>query len=93
MIRKVSVSEARLMENSLEKKPAQEVTLDEALALAQGHHEAGNLVIADRTYKDILRAVPDHFPTTMFAAGTPTSIAPCLPAKLLCKSGAIDFKS
>jgi tetratricopeptide (TPR) repeat protein len=42
----------------------QEVTLEEALDLAKGHHMAGNYVLADRTYRDILRAVPEHFPTT-----------------------------
>ena len=41
-----------------------EVTLDEALELARGHHTAGNYILAERTYRDILRAVPDHFPTT-----------------------------
>lgn len=44
----------------------QEVTLEEALDLARGHHFAGNYVLADRTYRDILRAVEDHFPTTLF---------------------------
>lgn len=43
-----------------------EVTLDEALSLAEGHHGVGNYVLAERTYRDILRAVPDHFPTVMF---------------------------
>lgn len=42
----------------------QHVTLDEAVALAQGHHQAGNYILAERTYRDVLRAVPDHFPTT-----------------------------
>lgn len=45
-----------------------QVTLDEALSLAQAHHRSGNLTIADRTYRDILRAVPDHFPTVHFMA-------------------------
>ncbi len=40
-----------------------EVTLDEALKLAKAHHRNGNLTIAERTYKDILRAFPDHFPS------------------------------
>lgn len=43
-----------------------EVTVDEALNLAQGHHQMGNFMLAERTYRDILRAVPDHFPSTMF---------------------------
>lgn len=43
-----------------------EVTLDEALDLAKGHHVEGNLLLAERTYRDILRAAPDHFPTTHF---------------------------
>ncbi len=43
-----------------------EVTLDEALELAKSHHQAGNFTIAERTYRDILNAVPDHFPTVHF---------------------------
>ncbi|MEM6781264.1 MAG: tetratricopeptide repeat protein [Pseudomonadota bacterium] len=43
-----------------------EVTLDEALELAKGHHFEGNFMLAERTYRDILRAVPDHFPTIHF---------------------------
>ena len=43
-----------------------EVTIDEALELAQGHHMEGNLLLAERTYRDILNAVPGHFPTTHF---------------------------
>lgn len=43
-----------------------QVTLDEALRLAQGHHQSENYILAERTYRDILRAVPDHFPTTQF---------------------------
>ncbi|MDP7143297.1 MAG: tetratricopeptide repeat protein [Alphaproteobacteria bacterium] len=46
--------------------PQHEVTLEDALRLAQNHHQSGNLIIADRTYRDILNAVPDHFPTVMF---------------------------
>ncbi|MCB9990421.1 MAG: sulfotransferase [Rhodospirillales bacterium] len=45
-----------------------EVTLDEALKLAQAHHRGGNFAIADRTYRDILRAVPDHYPTVNLLA-------------------------
>jgi tetratricopeptide (TPR) repeat protein len=41
-----------------------EVPLEHALELAKGHHQSGNYVIAERTYRDILRAVPGHFPTT-----------------------------
>ncbi|GJL85522.1 MAG: hypothetical protein DHS20C02_12970 [Micavibrio sp.] len=44
----------------------QHVTLDEAVTLAQGHHQSGNYILAERTYRDILRSVPDHFPTTQF---------------------------
>ncbi len=51
-----------------EQGPKHEVTLDQALELAQGHHQIGNLMIADRTYRDILRAVPDHFPTVHYLA-------------------------
>lgn len=43
-----------------------EVTLDEALELAKGHHFEGNFMLAERTYRDILRAAPDHFPTIHF---------------------------
>ncbi len=43
-----------------------EVTLEDALALAQGHHQSGNIVLAERTYRDILRAVPDHVQTLQF---------------------------
>lgn len=47
-------------------KLQREVPLDEALELAQGHHQNGNYVLAERTYRDILRVIPDHFPTTQF---------------------------
>lgn len=40
---------------------AKQVTLEEALAIAQQHHESGNLTLADRTYRDILAVVPDDF--------------------------------
>lgn len=46
-----------------------EVPLDEALAMAQSHHQSGNFVLAERTYRDILKAAPDHFPTTQFLGG------------------------
>ncbi len=52
------------LQNDSEKQP--EVTLEEALELAQGHHQSGNFILAERTYRDILKAVPDHFPTTQF---------------------------
>ncbi len=42
-----------------------EVTLDEAVRLAQGHHLSGNFILAERTYRDILRAVPEHFKSTL----------------------------
>jgi len=45
------------------KEEQQQVTLEEALELARGHHQSGNYILADRTYRDILRAVPDHYPT------------------------------
>lgn len=45
-----------------------EVSLDEALNLAHGHHKSGNFILAERTYHDILRAVPDHFPTVAYLA-------------------------
>lgn len=40
---------------------AAQVTLEEAIDLAQSQHAAGNLLIAERAYKDILNSVPDHF--------------------------------
>ncbi|NQZ13920.1 MAG: tetratricopeptide repeat protein [Alphaproteobacteria bacterium] len=43
-----------------------ELTLDDALDLAKGHHMEGNLLLAERTYRDILNAVPDHYPTIHF---------------------------
>ena len=36
------------------------MTLDEALDLARRHHQAGNLLLAERTYRDILLAIPHH---------------------------------
>ncbi len=50
------------------KLSSQEVTVEKALSLAQAHHKGGNLIIAERTYRDILRAVPDHFPTVYYLA-------------------------
>ncbi|QQG36909.1 MAG: tetratricopeptide repeat protein [Micavibrio aeruginosavorus] len=38
-----------------------EVPLDDALQIAAGYHRQNNLVLADRTYRDILKAAPDHF--------------------------------
>lgn len=37
-----------------------EIPVEEALELARGHHIAGNFVLAERTYHDVLRAVPDN---------------------------------
>lgn len=59
----MSSTKAEAKKNNDEKH---EVTLDEALKLAQGHHQSGNYILAERTYRDILRSVPDHFPTTQF---------------------------
>lgn len=56
-------------QSSKAQKAAEEeniVTLDEAIKLAQGHHSIGNLLLAERTYRDILRAVPDHYPTVHY---------------------------
>lgn len=50
--------------NEVVNEEQMQVTLDEALRLAQGHHQSENYILAERTYRDILRAVPDHFPTT-----------------------------
>lgn len=44
----------------------QEITIDEALKLARGHHQSGNFILAERTYRDILSSVSNHFPTTQF---------------------------
>lgn len=43
-----------------------QVTLEDALELARDHHDSGNIVIAERTYRDILKAYPKHFPSNMF---------------------------
>ncbi|MEM6780634.1 MAG: tetratricopeptide repeat protein [Pseudomonadota bacterium] len=40
-----------------------QVTLEEAIKLAKQHHQSGNLILAERTYKDIIAAFPDHFET------------------------------
>lgn len=45
-----------------------QVTLDEALQIAQHHHQAGNLMVAEQTYRDILNAVPDHEAATEWLA-------------------------
>ena len=37
-----------------------ELPVEEALELARGHHMIGNFTLAERTYKDILKAVPDN---------------------------------
>lgn len=60
---KLAEEEMQEKESVEEEQFEKQVTLDEALQLAQVHHRNGNLTIADRTYRDILRAVPDHFPT------------------------------
>ncbi|HBR67860.1 MAG TPA: sulfotransferase [Rhodospirillaceae bacterium] len=61
---KAKKSKTTAAPSSQEDQP--KVTLDEALRLAQGHHQCGNYILAERTYRDILRAVPDHYPTTQF---------------------------
>jgi len=42
------------------KTESYEMPIDEALELARDHHGAGNFVLAERTYHDILRAMPEH---------------------------------
>ncbi len=37
-----------------------EMPIDEAIELGRGHHVAGNYILAERTYNDVLRAVPDN---------------------------------
>jgi tetratricopeptide (TPR) repeat protein len=49
-------------------REGQVVTIEDALQLAQSHHTNGNFIIADMTYRDILRTDPDHFPTVYFMA-------------------------
>ena len=41
-------------------KENHELPYEEALKLAKEHHHAGNLVIAERTYKDILNTLPNN---------------------------------
>jgi len=48
--------------------PSHEVTLDQAMKLAQAHHRNGNLEIAERTYRDILRTIENHYPTVQLLA-------------------------
>ena len=38
-----------------------EFTLDDALDIAKKYHLSGNITLADRTYKDILKTYPEHF--------------------------------
>lgn len=45
-----------------------EMPIEEAIELARNHHVAGNFIIAERTYHDILRATPDN-PTTNHLLG------------------------
>tara|TARA_R110002124_G_scaffold233406_1_gene398656 strand:- start:6218 stop:8647 length:2430 start_codon:yes stop_codon:yes gene_type:complete len=37
-----------------------EMPIDEAIELARSHHLVGNFVLAERTYKDVLKAMPSH---------------------------------
>jgi tetratricopeptide (TPR) repeat protein len=37
-----------------------EMPIDEAIELARSHHLVGNFVLAERTYKDVLKAMPNH---------------------------------
>jgi tetratricopeptide (TPR) repeat protein len=45
-----------------------EIPVEEAIELARGHHVAGNYVLAERTYHDVLKAAPDN-PTTNHLLG------------------------
>jgi tetratricopeptide (TPR) repeat protein len=45
-----------------------DVPLEEALSIAAQYHRQGNLIVADRTYRDILKAVPDHFDALHYLA-------------------------
>lgn len=40
-----------------------ELPIEEAIELARGHHLAGNFILAERTYHDILKATPDNATT------------------------------
>jgi tetratricopeptide (TPR) repeat protein len=42
------------------KTESYEMPIDEAIELARGHHLVGNFVLAERTYHDVLRAMPEH---------------------------------
>ena len=44
------------------------IPLDDALKIAAQYHQQNNLVLADRTYRDILKAVPDHFDALHYLA-------------------------
>ena len=37
-----------------------ELPIEEAIELARGHHVAGNYVLAERTYYDVLKAMPEN---------------------------------
>lgn len=37
-----------------------ELPIEEAIELARGHHVAGNFVLAERTYHDVMQAAPDN---------------------------------
>ena len=66
----VSANETSIQvdENDGGAENANEVSLEDAFKLAKAHHRNGNLVIAERTYRDILRAVPDHFQSVFMLA-------------------------
>jgi tetratricopeptide (TPR) repeat protein len=49
-----------LKEATLDSNETHEMPIEDALELARGHHINGNFVLAERTYKDILKVVPDN---------------------------------
>lgn len=46
----------------------QQVTLEHALEIAKQHHQAGNLTLAETTYRDIIAVMPENF-TSLYQLG------------------------
>ena len=45
-----------------------QVTLEDALTIAKEHHQSGNLTLADTTYRDILKVLPNEFNSLHYLA-------------------------
>ncbi|MBI2234972.1 MAG: tetratricopeptide repeat protein [Micavibrio aeruginosavorus] len=69
---------------------SKQVTVDEAFALARHHAQAGNLILADRTFRDILAAVPDYTPA-LHLLGVVTYQRGNLPEALALLAKAVDL--